>query len=729
MSSSGASRRGYYYDLADLGCAALGIGLAIASVRLFSNGLAVAGLCGVALGSWSLASVLRRARLGGWIADAVHLGIGVWLLLMLAAPAHRWFLLPTGGSVQAVAEAVRDDFGRFDKDVAPLVARTGHMVVMATLVWILGLFNSSAAMRLRAPVQAVVPHLVAFVGLGFVARDQGRIAASAAMLASVGLYALTQVAWRNAALSWWPRQSRVTQRSLRSGASILATAAVVTAVVAPLLPGGSDPVVDLRRGALGEGGPRTVVSPFVEVGSNLGARSNELLFTIEAPAPQYWRLTALETYDEERAIWVLSNSYAKVDGPLAPGEPEATTGLDVRSLGGIWVPAPEDALTAVAGFGLNWDPAARSLIRRSGELVAGDSVDFGTSGSAAEGGRYPDPADLAAAAPVDRPGELTDDSGSPQSLRELALGLNQRDPYETLIALQDHFHDGFTYDETIDLSGEPDPLEAFLAVRRGFCQQFSTAFALAARSLGYPTRVVVGFTPGDAVGEGTDGRTVFAVRGRHAHAWPEVHFEGVGWIPFEPTPGRGNPAATDITGIPGAQATPPEGEPVPEDLPTTTAAPTTLEPDAQASPPTSASVQGVGPDRGSAEGDPSPGIPLWPFVLAGILVLGAAAGYALWQRRRSPADEGHDPVARRWRHAVRTMGARGLEMDPTETPREFALRCDAAIGVPAIVDLARLETARRWSARRTDESDALAAAHAAHAIDVRLSEPVDAVDA
>ena len=28
---------------------------------------------------------------------------------------------------------------------------------------------------------------------------------------------------------------------------------------------------------------------------------------------------------------------------------------------------------------------------------------------------------------------------------------------------------------------------------------------------------------------------------RNAHAWPEVYFAGVGWVPFEPTPGRGEP--------------------------------------------------------------------------------------------------------------------------------------------------------------------------------------------
>ena len=44
------------------------------------------------------------------------------------------------------------------------------------------------------------------------------------------------------------------------------------------------------------------------------------------------------------------------------------------------------------------------------------------------------------------------------------------------------------------------------------------------------------------------------VRGRHAHAWPEVYLSGVGWVAFEPTPGRGAPGAQNYTGLAENQA-------------------------------------------------------------------------------------------------------------------------------------------------------------------------------
>ena len=54
-----------------------------------------------------------------------------------------------------------------------------------------------------------------------------------------------------------------------------------------------------------------------------------------------------------------------------------------------------------------------------------------------------------------------------------------------------------------------------------------------ARLLGIPARVAVGFTSGRFEKGG------WTVTDHDAHAWVEVWFPGYGWIPFDPTPGRG----------------------------------------------------------------------------------------------------------------------------------------------------------------------------------------------
>jgi hypothetical protein len=72
-----------------------------------------------------------------------------------------------------------------------------------------------------------------------------------------------------------------------------------------------------------------------------------------------------------------------------------------------------------------------------------------------------------------------------------------------------------------------------LETRQGSAEHFATAFAVMARAAGYPARVAVGFVPGE---QGEDG--LLHVRSVDAHAWPEVYFDELGWLPFEPNPSR-----------------------------------------------------------------------------------------------------------------------------------------------------------------------------------------------
>ena len=80
-----------------------------------------------------------------------------------------------------------------------------------------------------------------------------------------------------------------------------------------------------------------------------------------------------------------------------------------------------------------------------------------------------------------------------------------------------------------------DFLDYFLLEsRRGYCTYFATAFVLLARAEGIPARYVQGYCI--PIGEQGDA----SVYSDMAHAWPEAYLEGVGWIPFEPTPGYGS---------------------------------------------------------------------------------------------------------------------------------------------------------------------------------------------
>ncbi|MBC7542468.1 MAG: DUF3488 domain-containing protein [Candidatus Sericytochromatia bacterium] len=79
-----------------------------------------------------------------------------------------------------------------------------------------------------------------------------------------------------------------------------------------------------------------------------------------------------------------------------------------------------------------------------------------------------------------------------------------------------------------------DAIDEFLFVQKeGYCEQFATALAVMGRTVGVPTRLVTGYTPG------TLNRLTgyWEVRGSDAHGWVEAYFPAFGWVPFDPSPG------------------------------------------------------------------------------------------------------------------------------------------------------------------------------------------------
>ncbi|HEX4930181.1 MAG TPA: transglutaminase domain-containing protein, partial [Gaiellaceae bacterium] len=121
------------------------------------------------------------------------------------------------------------------------------------------------------------------------------------------------------------------------------------------------------------------------------------------------------------------------------------------------------------------------------------------------------------------------------------LRAGARTPYGAVVAIETWLRStgGFAYDQSPPPStaGQP-PLAHFLTEgKRGYCQHFAGAMALMLRFLGIPARVAAGFTSGKREDGG------WTVTDHNAHAWVEVWFPGYGWLPFDPTPGRGSLAA------------------------------------------------------------------------------------------------------------------------------------------------------------------------------------------
>jgi transglutaminase-like putative cysteine protease len=121
------------------------------------------------------------------------------------------------------------------------------------------------------------------------------------------------------------------------------------------------------------------------------------------------------------------------------------------------------------------------------------------------------------------------------SLRSLADAVvaEAKTPIAKANALQEWLGGGgFSYTLTAPTVTNASGLENFLeTTKSGYCQQFSFAMAVLARLVGIPSRVAYGYTSGSALGNNT-----WLVTTHDAHAWPELYFQGLGWLRFEPTP-------------------------------------------------------------------------------------------------------------------------------------------------------------------------------------------------
>jgi len=125
--------------------------------------------------------------------------------------------------------------------------------------------------------------------------------------------------------------------------------------------------------------------------------------------------------------------------------------------------------------------------------------------------------------------------------RARAVAGDTHSPYAAAVALERWLRTtgGFTYSTQPPSSPGLPPLAGFvLDTKTGYCQHFAGAMALMLRLLGVPARVAVGFVRGKY----QDG--AWTITDHDAHAWVEVWFRGYGWLPFDPTPGRGRLTAS-----------------------------------------------------------------------------------------------------------------------------------------------------------------------------------------
>jgi transglutaminase-like putative cysteine protease len=356
-----------------------------------------------------------------------------------------------------------------------------------------------------------------------------------------------------------PVLSHATAR--RMGAS-----SVVIALMAPLfMPAVGDAILSWKSGqgdGPGDGGSGGQIDPLVSINRRLVNQSDEEMFVVTTEDPSRWKLVTLERYEPGSGEWSeQTSSVGSIQDAITAGRflPTARpvrqirNEISVRGLRGEDLPVRFPA--ASVEFTEGADPDDLKAIVDTGDValsggLSGDEVYQVVS-------QVPEPnyGQLRTAEvgdPSEFPFELTDtgDSLSPEviALRDEWVQ-GARTPFEQLVAIQDRFQGPqFQYSLEVgqdQLDNPPeDPLAHFLLESRtGYCQQYAASFALMSRSLGFPTRLAVGFLPGTRLGQAParedvplpEGASQYSVTGNDAHAWPEVYFDGYGWIAFEPT--------------------------------------------------------------------------------------------------------------------------------------------------------------------------------------------------
>ncbi|WP_226671342.1 transglutaminaseTgpA domain-containing protein [Metabacillus litoralis] len=135
----------------------------------------------------------------------------------------------------------------------------------------------------------------------------------------------------------------------------------------------------------------------------------------------------------------------------------------------------------------------------------------------------------------------------PQRIRELAEKITEEEEnqFDRAKAIEEYLGSvAFSYEkEDIAIpEGNQDYVDQFLfETLTGYCDNFSTSMIVLLRSIDIPARWVKGYTEGDFVRATSNVSKEYRITNNNAHSWVEIYFEGVGWVPFEPTPGFVNP--------------------------------------------------------------------------------------------------------------------------------------------------------------------------------------------
>lgn len=494
-----------------------------------------------------------------------------WVNFHLADELSRWGWFPTRASLEHVGQVLQRGVDIAQNQPSPVPA---EMVDFAAFPFVVAtacmLLAELIACGLRLPPLAGLPMLAMYTAP--VSQLSDGVPVHKFLIGALVFLAML---WA-AEIARQPARTTPAPRTL--GASLGATlmiglpAALVATMAAALMPTLSQ--VDFGGGGGGSGSGSTVrlSNPTLNLKRDLVRGIDvPLVFALtDAPSASYLRTSVLDEFDE--GTWKPGTRQLP-SSQRADGEFPTPAGLDLDQISTevsqwhlatsprlrtTWLPLPFPAAAAVVEGDWRYDASTM-------DVVQFDRDEGGRLWSWQANGLHPQVTASALAAATPAPSDIATryatTDGIPDWLAELAeeVTTEAETDFGRALLLQRWFTQPHTnadrdpdFSYSLDTAADGTSLEAitdFLLVSRvGYCEQFAGAMAMMARSLGIPARIAVGFLGPTRMTETQQQRYFNSdlvdnddLRGwmytsHDLHAWPELYFEGAGWVRFEPTP-------------------------------------------------------------------------------------------------------------------------------------------------------------------------------------------------
>jgi transglutaminase-like putative cysteine protease len=503
--------------------------------------------------------------------------VAVQVLVTTYVILARWtgdsftLLLPTLSTLEAANSLGLQALETVQRYSAPAPLNDGVTFCLVVAIALVAIAVDAMAATWRSPAAAGLPLLTAY--LITAANGQAALALRF-FVVPVALWLVMLHTTARAQFGRWGTASAAEQseideaahdrealRSFTAGALKLGAVGIVVALLVPAITPHFPPrYLTEGLGRAGDGGGEGSVgyNDTLDLARSLNDRNQSPVLTYTTTAFTRAPLRVLATSYYSRGQWLaVGPSGNRPDNP-SPLPPPSQRRDYVMTVTDNTLAAPRIAapypVVAVAMEGTPWtiDPVTRDV--RVGEAVGSYRVTYADLA--------PSPPQLRASGTPGSPDITEDDLALPDRSRDLIQRWSEQvtkgadNPLDRAIAIQDHLRDTTTYTYSLDLGQQLrdpqgrllEPIQNFYQTRRGYCVQFATAMIMLARAQGIPARMAIGFLPGLPTGEGR-----YTVRANDAHAWPELYFQGYGWLRFEPTPGArsGTPPPYAVLGSGG----------------------------------------------------------------------------------------------------------------------------------------------------------------------------------